>query len=154
MKLLILLSLVCLLCISAKAQSVDTTLTKDDYRYHSTHDKTWVFTIPLDTIADGDTLTIDFPHDFGTAFAGMIVLNTAVDGAQDPLTGFYRLFQAACDTCDYVPLFASTALTTPAQFTKTFDVHLIKLRLMIWSTADDAQIWGNMVVKPSSISSD
>lgn len=108
-----------------------------------------------DTILTGsDTIQFDFPHGFGSAAAGMLILNTDTIVGYDDVTGFYRLFQAACADCDYVAIAASTAITAPGQFTKTFDLHLTRLRLVVWTTGDTGRIWGHVVIKPSSVTSD
>lgn len=153
--------------LSGSAQSLDTTLTKADYLWHQNDTKTWVFDLSgtltdEDTLfIDGDTIlnvydtiTFDFPNKFGNSFAGWLRFSTDTIPTYADVTGFYRLFQAACETCDYEPIIASTAITAPAAFVKTFDLHAIKLRAVFWTTGDTGTFEGNLVLKPSSISSD
>lgn len=155
------------IALTLQAQTDTTTISSSDYRWHNTDTKSWVFDLSgtitdADTLfVDGDTILsvydtviIDFPNKFGTAFAGLLVFSTSVVDTLDGATGNYRLFQSACDTCEYAPIIASTAITTPAQFIKTFDLHGIRLRLVIWTTGDTADFDGYLVLKPSSLSSD
>ena len=169
MKYLILILITVLAMTNIIAQTDTTTLVNSDIKkWHQTDEKTWVFTLERDTLSNADTLfvggdtilthsdtlQIDFPNNFGTAFAAYAVINTDTIVGYTGMTGFYRFFQAACETCDYVPIIASTALTTPAQFLKSFDLHMIRLRLVLWTTGNTGQLWGNVVLKPSSITSD
>jgi hypothetical protein len=163
----LLVTLSLLMTLTMSAQSDTTTLTSSNFQWYQNDTKTWVFDYSttltdLDTLFAGgdtivavyDTVIIDFPHKFGTPFAAYSVINTAAIDTLDGMTGFYRFFQAACDTCEYVPIIASTALTTPAQFLKSFELHMIRLRLVLWTTGDTGTVEGNLVLKPSSLTSD
>lgn len=146
--------LICFVLAGAiQAQTTDTLdlTNRTHYNFIHTDDKAWKFSLPLDTLEDGDVRVILLPGTYGTAFVGTIQLegDTITGGGTATMTA--QMMERIDDEASWEN--TGTALTAAgvANDHDFFDVNMLKLKLTITASSGDGAYRAWVVIKPSSI---